>query len=214
MSANRVVLIGMTFWALKAASGGMVIDSFDDANEGNWPITASTPFDSITVVDANVAGVVRGRRETTLFTESLDTTGVDHVRANLFPAVGLLEYESSMGGDGELQLRYRGNSAGAGLNIDLSGHELIRIEFDDLSIPGTRPIRVRVFLNEGRPPGMGDLEALLTSQGAQSLDFPFADFHAIENIDLSNLDNMLIFFDPPPGTHFRVQQIILESTGF
>lgn len=206
MSANRIVLIGLTLWALKAASGGLVIDSFDDANEGSWPITATTLFESIHVLDVNLPGVLGGTRITSLFVQSLDVPGVDEVQLDIAAEDGVFDYASSVGLRGASSLVYRGESPAVGLNVELPADGIFRIDFADFDAAGALPMRVTVIVNLGRLP-TPNLTRFLTKPGAQTLDFLIADFPTIDQIDLTNVRNISVEFSPSPGTDFRVNQI-------
>ena len=70
-------------------------------------------------------------------------------------------------------------------------------------------MEVDILLNAGRPPAVAYQARSLTQPGAQSVDFPFADFDSdIQYIDLSDLEKIVVTFHVPPGVDFRVDQII------
>ena len=94
LSVFAVLAAASTTWpAAQPARAGIIIDSFEDANAANWPITLSEPS-SASPVDANVRGVIGGWRETYFGSSAFEVPGIDQVFLDILPAEGVLSYAS------------------------------------------------------------------------------------------------------------------------
>ena len=207
-SLGAGVVLTVLAVVVPASNAGMIIDSFEDVVEGAWPVTHTTGTQSTYVLEGGLSGVAGGWRHTSIGASAVDLPGIDEIHVNISPEHGLLDYASSVGSNGHLSLWYQGDPLGDGLHVDLSRDALIQIDFADFDLPAGAPMRVTVVLNEGLPPGRAPLTKWLTIPGAQSLEFPFAEFDDMEYVDLADLENILVRFSPPAGTDFRVDRIV------
>ncbi len=203
------VVLTLVAVVVPPSNAGMIIDSFEDVVEGAWPVTHTTGTQSTRVIVGGLTGVLGGWRDTSIGASAVDLPGVDQIDVNISPEYGLLDYASSVGSNGQLTLRYWGDPVARHLHADLSSEALIRIDFADFDLPGGTPMHVGVTLSEGLPPARASLDRWVTGPGAQSLEFPFAEFDDIEYVDLADLDNIIVAFMASRGTDFRVDQIVM-----
>jgi hypothetical protein len=148
-----------------------------------------------------LSGVVGGTRLTTLSAFFFDIVGVDEVQANIVPEFGVLDYTSSVGGNGDLRLAYVG-----GFDVDLTGDAFIQLDFAGFDLGSGTPMPVTVTVAHGAT--TASLTHTLTTPGAQLVEFDFMDFVGIDQVDLSSVTAMLVGFDPGAGGDFRLNQIL------
>ena len=105
--------------ALATAAHALVIDDFRDTAGGalSTGIKQST-VGSQTISDGpRLRGVIGGVRRMTLTANVTDLPGLDAVTVRVVRAGSLLNYGSSLGAGGRLQLVYDGGGAGLGVNL-------------------------------------------------------------------------------------------------
>ena len=183
-----------------AARGGLLIDDFSDATSPSpWPVSMTSP-NVIPVTETGLSGVIGGTRLSTLSAFFFDLVGLDEVRLDIVPGLGLLDYTSSVGANGDLRIAYVGD-----FTADFSGDALIQIDFTGFDLGAESPLPVTVTLWSGI--NSARLTQMLTQPGAQSVAFNFSEFANIDAVDLSSVDAMLFEFDPGDGGDFRIGRI-------
>ena len=179
---------------------GLVIDSFSDVASPNpWPVSATAPS-VIPVLETGLSGVLGGTRLTTQSAFFFDIIGLDEVRTTIAPKHGVLDYASTVGGNGDLRLAYVG-----AFEADLTADLFFQIDFLGFDLGAGMAMPVTVTLGDGA--STASLTRKLTSPGAQSTLFNYAEFDGLDGIDLASIDAMLIEFDPGPGGDFRIGEI-------
>lgn len=180
-----------------AARGGLVIDDFSDViTPSPWPLIITTPS-VIVVSETGLTGAIGGERLTTLSVPFLDLVGLDDVSVSVVSGVGMLDYTSTVGANGDLRLAYVGD-----FTADFSGDAEIHIDFTGFDLGNISPMVVTVTLWTGS--NFANLTHLLTATGAQTTVFGFSEFANISKIDLASVDAMLFEFDPGDGGDFRI----------
>ena len=119
---------GFAALALATAAHALVIDDFTDTAGGalSTGIKQST-VGSRTISDGpRLRGVIGGVRRMTLTADVTDLPGLDAVTVRVVRAGSLLNYGSSLGARGRLQLVY--DAGGAGLGVNLSSAAGIAID--------------------------------------------------------------------------------------
>lgn len=193
------MLVVAAVWLLgtSTARGGLVIDDFSDVSTPTpWPLSITSP-NVLAVTETSLTGVVGGTRLTTLSGFVFLLEGLDRVRATVAPNFGVLDYASSVGGDGDLRLAYVGD-----FSADLSGDQFIQIDFSGFDLGMGVPMPVTVTIGHGAV--TASLTHLLTEVGSQSLAFNFSEFTGISAVDLTSISAMDFRFDPAAGGDFRI----------
>ncbi|MCH7873487.1 MAG: PEP-CTERM sorting domain-containing protein [Planctomycetes bacterium] len=147
--------------------------------------------------ETGLSGAIGGRRLTTLSVPFLDLVGLDDVSVSVVASVGLLDYTSTVGANGDLRLAYVGD-----FTADLSGDAEIQIDFTGFDLGNVTPMAVTVTLGTGG--NAANLTHLLTATGAQTTVFSFSEFTNINKIDLASVDALIFEFDPGDGGDFRI----------
>ena len=206
MGYSQRKLIGALFVAALAAlpcleaRAGLVIDDFSDVGAPNpWPVSTTAPA-VLPVMETGLTGAIGGTRLTTLSVFFFDIGGLDEVRTSVAPDLGVLDYQSTVGANGDLRVAYVGDFV-----ADFSGDAMIQIDFAGFDLGAESPMPVTVTLWNGID--VASLTQVLTDPGPQSTMFAFSEFSNIENVDLSGIDTLLFEFDPGDGGDFRVGQI-------
>jgi hypothetical protein len=196
-----------------AAQGALVIDTFDQTSRPE-PLPAAPGPEGGNIngfAELGLAGVPGGSRAVSVQATVIDVPGLDNVVAQLFPgAGGFLDYNSSAGADGLLRLTYNGNQGGA--NLDLTGLPFLEVSLAAVEVPTGEPMAVRLELrndvpDRGQPTPPPDLtrDILVTSSGPQTLRF---DLSALA--DPSDVDVLMLTFDPGRGGDFRIDSITAQ----
>ena len=201
------VAVVIAVGAQHTCQAGLIIDSFEDAVDGVWPVTKTTVGFRF-VEEPDVMGVAGEWRDTTVGVTQLTVWGVDQVTVNISPSDGLLDFASSAGADGLVALSYERGLNVNHLGVDLSSDTMLRVDISEFDLAGGAPMRIAVRLNESRPPPFIYLEKFVTEAGAQSVEFPFAEFSDIEFMDLSNVGSITVTVDPGPGGDFHIRRIV------
>jgi hypothetical protein len=134
--------------------------------------------------------------------------GVDQVTVNISPSNGLLDFASSAGADGLVTLSYERGTDVNHLGVDISSDAMFRIDISEFDLAGGGPMRIGIRLNEVRPPPFIYLEKFVTEAGAQSVEFPFAEFSDMAFMDLSDVGSITVTVDPGPGGDFHISRIV------
>lgn len=183
-----------------AARAGLVIDDFSDVTSPSpWPVSTTSPA-VLPVTETGLVGAIGGTRLTTLSVFFFDLVGVDEVITSVVPELGVLDYQSTVGANGDLRVAYVGDFV-----ADFSGDALIQIDFLGFDLGAESPMPVTVTIWNGI--NVGSLTRVLTEPGAQSVTFAFSEFSNISAIDLSGIDTLLFEFDPGDGGDFRIGEI-------
>ncbi len=179
----------------------------DDFSQGAFSVTVYVNGSGATTQQP-VANVLGGMRYAGIAVPAggIQIEHLDNVQFSSFPAVGVLNYESSVGADGTAGLRYYNDDQFIG---DLSAALFIQIDFSlvDLGLGG--PMDVTVSLEDGADNTAALLQTITTAM-PQSLVFPFAAFSGIGGLNLADLHEVDILFDPGQAADFRVTQIIAD----
>lgn len=180
-----------------SARGGMVIDDFSAVATPNpWPVSITSPTVR-PVFETGLSGVIGGTRLTTLSGFVFDIEGLDEIRANIVPNYRVLDYASSVGGDGDLRIAYVGN-----FQADLSGDAFIQIDFSGFDLGTGTPMPVTVIIGHGAV--TASLTHLLTGAGPQSVTFNYSEFDNISAVDRTSINAMEFRFNPGAAGDFRI----------
>ncbi len=187
-----------------AAFADIVIDDFSSIAAVNpWPATQMSLGNTL-ITEISLGSVLGGVRQTTIFGDSF-VSGSDAITVSINPTSGILDYDSTVGGDGALALIYSGFPTG--LNADFSGDIGIRVVFSSfgfgLQEPSSTP--VTVALNDGT--NNISRTVSVNSAGSQSLFFSFSLFSGIGTFDLSTLDRVTVSIDPLVDADFSLDLI-------
>lgn len=192
------------------AGAGIVIDNFSSTVTA-WPLTKSS-VGTVGVVETGVAETLFGNRWTMLTLSAADVPGLDGDAATIFTGSGysLLDYSSTAGADGALDLLYS-TSLGSGSPADLSGQGSIRIDLTKFDLPagGSLGVTVQLFNDYlGANQDSVTLTTTVTTAGAQSL---WLNLYSVPStVDFSAIDTVKVTFDPTAGADFRVDLITTE----
>lgn len=184
-----------------------IIDTFDDVDGPNpWPVTRTTAGSTvITESPLPLANTIGGERVTTITGDSFLVPGLDSVTTTIVPALpSLLDYASTAGADGSLNIFYNG-IAGGGLGANFSAETGITIDFLLFDHAGGVDLPVTVTVSDGT--NLATLTQMLTAPGAQSVFFGFAGFAGIGSVNLSTIDSLNFFFDAQLAHDFRLDFI-------
>ena len=188
-----------------AALADIVIDDFSSiADAPNpWPASQMSPGNNL-ITEISLGSVLGGVRQTTIFGDSF-VSGSDSITVSINPTSGILDYDSTAGGDGALALIYSGFPTG--LNADFSGDIGISVVFSSfgfgLQEPSSTP--VTVALNDGT--NNISRTVSVNSAGSQSLFFSFSLFSGIGTFDLSTMDRVTVSIDPLVDADFSLDLI-------
>ncbi len=185
----------------------LIIDDFSDIEEPNqWPVVL-TAVGSTTISEVGLAGVIGSSRETTIFANSLAEPGLDDVTVTVAALLGKLDYASTVGAEGSLELFYDG-APGNGFSIDLSGESQFEIEFLLFDHSGAQDLPVTITLLDGQEDSIS-LTRSLTAPGMQTLVFELNDFTrgGGDGVDMTDIAGISVFFDGALATDFRVEEI-------
>ena len=145
MSTNRrfcmvlVIVLGIA----PASPGALIIDSFEDAVDGVWPVTKAT-FGVRRIEEPDVMGVAGEWRDTVIGVIQLAVPGVDQVTVNISPSDGLLDFASSAGADGFVTLSYERGLDVNHLGVDISSDAMFRIDISEFNPAGGGPMRIGI----------------------------------------------------------------------
>ncbi len=207
MGGRGVLLGAVVLFVAACGMAGAATITIDDFSHGGFSMAAYADGSTATIQQP-VAGVLGGMRHAGLGVPpgALQIEGLDNVRFSVFPFAGVADYESSVGATGFATLRYYNNDQFIG---DLSGALFIQIDFAlvDLGLGG--PMDVLVALQDGAA-NAAMLSQTVTTATPQSLIFPFAAFSGIASLNLADLHEISILFEPGQAADFRVAQIIAD----
>ncbi len=184
------------------ADASIVIDDFTSV-EHTWPMYLSNVA-SEQVSEVALASVIGSNRVTTVTADSMALPGVDFLRANIVASAGIFDYNSTAGASGSFVLSYQG-AGGVGLGAYFGDQLGIAIHFADFDHAQGAPLPVTITLWDGL--NTASLTLSLTSPGAQSHLFNFADFDNIGALGLAYVNGIEIAFDPAAGADFRIDSI-------
>jgi hypothetical protein len=189
-------------------SAGQVVDNFDNVGGPNpWPVIRTTVGSTLTIENGlPVLNTIGGQRATTTTGDSFAVPGLDNVTTTIVPfPPSLLDYATSAGADGSLNLFYNAGGGPGGLNANFSSETGITIDFLLFDHAGGVDMPVTVTVSDGT--NLATLTNLLTSPGAQSVFFGFAGFAGIGGVDMSSVDSLNFFFDAQLAHDFRLDFI-------
>jgi len=146
MNCRRTLILGICLASafLVSAPSAAAVILIDDFSTG---FSSADPLVTSGVVPTTDAtggsGIVGGSRESELHFFDIDASGTGSIAASI-GATGALTISASSGDSGDYNVRYDGTvgSGGSGLNLDVSGTDLVRFDFS--SITGTFDVFVGV----------------------------------------------------------------------
>jgi hypothetical protein len=198
---------GAAILAAPAAAGVILIDGFNDIGApGTWPVALSAPG-TVTVTEGGVS-TLGGYRETTIEAQSVAIPGIDSIQVTIAPGPALFDFNSSAGAAGRVTLAYDG---GGSMSADFSQQLGIQIDFALFDLANGAPLPVVIQLSDGT--NTATLTQSLTSAGAQSLIFSFAQFAGIGSVNLGAIAMVSVDFDAGVGADFRLSQIVTVVPG-
>ncbi|MBX3414611.1 MAG: hypothetical protein KF708_18130 [Pirellulales bacterium] len=191
---------------VSSAQAAVIIDDFDVVT-GVWPVTRTTVGSTVNnELGIPTTNTIGGVRNTTVTGDSFAVPGLDTVTTTVVPTPpSLLDYASSAGADGSLNLLYNAGGIPGGLNANFSAETGITIDFLLFDHAGGVDLPVTVTLSDGS--NVASLTQLLTSPGAQSVFFGFPGFAGIGGVDMSSIDSLNFFFDAQLAHDFRIDFI-------
>lgn len=204
---GRRVFLSLAVFFLATCGLANAATIIDDFSQGGFSVAVYSNSTTGTVQQP-VANVLGGMRYGSVAVPAggIQIEGLDNVQLSSFPTAGILNYESSVGAEGTAGLRYYDDDQFIG---DLSGALSIQIDFSlvDLGLGG--PMDVTVSLEDGSDNNATLLQTITTAM-PQSLVFPFAAFSGIGGLNLADLHEVDILFDPGQAADFRITQIIAD----
>lgn len=208
--AGLSLLVATTLF-VSTASADLIVDTFDTVVPLTWPViqtvVGSTPTNETGLPLTETLG---GVRQTTTTADSLAILGLDNVTTNIMPfPPSLLDYASSAGADGSLNLLYDAGGVVDGLNVDFSTETGITMDFLLFDHAGGVDMPVTVTIGDGT--NVATLTHTLTSAGAQQLLFDFDDFAGIGSVDMTSIDFLNFFFDAQLAHDFRLDFLATTS---
>ncbi|MCZ6834148.1 MAG: hypothetical protein O7G85_00085 [Planctomycetota bacterium] len=176
------------------AQADIVIDDFNSVGDPNpWP-AFQTSLGNNLITEVNLAGVLGGTRQTTVFGGSF-VSGSDLISARIDS--GQLSYNSTSGAIGALGLFYSGFPGG--LMQDFSNETGIRIDFAEYGFSGENAgkgpitnLTVDIFNGSNN----ASLSRSISSFGAQSVFFDFNLFSGIEFLNMNEINRISISINP------------------
>ncbi len=192
--------------ALPAGAVEVVIDDFiDGASTASPPsIVNSTAMSSMTATDSGLNGVIGGVRKLTVEAQSIVISPDDNVTAGVNIIDSFLDYSSTVGGDGKVELLYDRN--GFGLSAVFSHAKGIRLNFfcADLSsvedpMMNVVGYNVTVTLTDSALHTVSVMQTT-TIVPDVTLDFFFSDF---SGVDLGSIFSVKIAVDPQQAGDLR-----------
>ena len=216
---NKLYLAGIClFLSLisSTAKADVLIDSFEDRPNGQFPLLGAYGFGFITPVEG-LPHVVGGRGMQLMgttpeitFPQPTPEVGVDITNSG---GQSYLEYTTQLdGASGDFMLDYGGypGSIGSpqplGLGIS-SSSDLLRLTLSSYNHAGAQDMTINFYKSQvwyGNP-NAPDCTMTLTSAGAQSVDIPLTGMIG------STLDYMTIEFVAPEGTAFKLDSVKFVS---
>jgi len=202
------LLLGAITLGVSPASAAVIIDNFDSVGAPNpWPVTRTTVGSTVTTENGlPILNTIGGQRVTTTTGNSFAVPGLDTVTTTIVAAPpSLLDYATSAGANGSLNLFYNAAGGPGGLNANLSSETGITMDFLLFDHAGGLDLPVTVTISDGT--NLATLTNLLTSPGAQTSFFGFAGFAGIGSVDLTSIDSLNFFFDAQTAHDFRLDFI-------
>lgn len=186
------------------------IDLFTDTMSGGPTIITETTVGGAPVFEPMINDVIGGERITLIEGVAFDAPGIDEVRGGIFPSAGVFDYSNTAGATGKASLVYRNTDGPDGLDADISGDGLIRIELTHYNFASGIPMAVSVTLDDGI--NAATLNKSVTVPGAQTLDFLFSDFPTgdFALLDTMDIDRIDVVFNPGQSTDFRISSLTTE----
>ena len=187
-----------------AAFADIVIDDFSSIDAFNpWPVTQTSPGNML-ITEISLGNVLGGVRQTTIFGDSF-VSGSDAITVLVNPVAGILDYDSTLGGDGALALIYSGFPTG--LAADFSGDIGIRVDFSSFGFGDNEPFStpVTVALNDGT--NNISRTVFVNSAGSQGVFFSFDLFTDIKTFNLATMNRVTVSIDPTFDTDFSIDLI-------
>lgn len=189
------------------AAADLIVDDFSDIlMPSQWPVTMNT-VGLTTVEETGLSGVLGGSRISTIFADALAEEGLDDISVTVAATLGKLDYASTVGAEGSLELLYDG-SPGRGAPFDLSGESQFEIDFTLFDHSGDMDLPVTITLYDAEEDTI-QLTRSLQSPGSQNLVFELDQFSrgGGDGVDLSNIMAISVFFDGALATDFRIEEI-------
>jgi len=180
--------------ALATAAPALVIDDFADTADSalSTGIRQST-VGSKTIVDGpGLHGVIGGVRRMTLTAIVTDLPGAEAVTVRIVRGGSRLNYGSSLGAAGQLQLVY--DAGGAGLGANLSSAAGIRVDIVAANADAM-PCSMSLTLSDGSR--SATLTQTATRSAAQTVSFSFTGrFSAVRTVNLRRVRSISLTLTP------------------
>jgi hypothetical protein len=203
--ASMVLVVG-------TPAGAVTIDSFSSAMGGLWPATAQGNT-SLSFLETSLSGVIGGARATRLVNNTLTLPSINTVQVGVYPSPRFFDYNTPSEANGRVTLIYNANheigepgDPSEQLNADLSFDPAMQVDILDFDLASGFSMSVKVSLTDDD----GDVAVLtkvVTTAGPQAVNFPYVNFTGIGAINLSNIDEISVEFDPGSAADFRIDQI-------
>ena len=199
-----IVMAVTVLGAAQFAAAHMLIDDFSAvAGDAPWPIELTT-VGTVIVDEAFLgASTIGSVRSTKIEATYLDLDGIDDVSVTVAAGAGILDFASTAGAVGNLELFYDGGDGD--LDVSLQGESSIMIDFSLFDYPDAAAMPTTVTLSDGS--NIAELTINLNAAGAQTVAFDFANFSNIENIDMTSINSIGFAFEGSLATDFRISNI-------
>ncbi|MBI4514453.1 MAG: hypothetical protein HY699_01375 [Deltaproteobacteria bacterium] len=190
--------------AISASVGALTIDDFSSADTtGLPPGIVQASVGSTTATDPGVAGVIGGVRRITVAATRI-ASKADSVIVGVSTTANLLDYASTVGANGRVEVLYDAGGAGLAANLALTtGISIVVCGADAASVPYT----VRVFLVDSAGRSASSLQSFTVS-GPRAIYFPLSDF---SGVNLSSVFSIRITIDPNKAADLRID--LIETSG-
>ncbi|MBI4517553.1 MAG: hypothetical protein HY699_17250 [Deltaproteobacteria bacterium] len=213
METNRGIVAG-TLVALalvaRSAAAEVTIDNFSSAVSTYYVTNtnvAQTVVGSTTVTDPGRAGVIGGVRQLTVEAQSLLNIPVpDYIVSGVEPIGTFLEYNSTVNGDGRIELLYDRGGVGLNAHLGRAFGILVAIINADASAP---PYDVAITLTDNSANSATVTQTVPVPGGPLSLYFRFQDF---VGVDANRLYSIQVVFDPNTAADLRIGRIETYGT--
>ncbi|MBI4516197.1 MAG: hypothetical protein HY699_10335 [Deltaproteobacteria bacterium] len=154
--------------------------------------------------EARLLSVIGGQRRLTITATEIGLADVDAVSTQLEPTGALLNYASSEGADGKLELSY--DAGGRKLGLDVSANLSLKVlvaDSDEAAVPYS--VTLTLTDQSGRKAGATQV---VSAPGPQTVDFRLANF---PRLDRRRLAAITVVVDPQPAGDLQLSRIWLTQ---
>ncbi|HUO07864.1 MAG TPA: hypothetical protein VM008_06170 [Phycisphaerae bacterium] len=203
--------VGMICVIAGATHADIVTTTLDDfsAQNNGWPVITSV--DTIAVYESDVPGVLGGYRGHKV-THVVTATGADSVSASIDTTLGKLDYSSTAGASGWVDLTYGGDFAflmhGILFSEPVSAGSTVTINFDSLSgVSATNALVIYPsFYDAQNFVMLNPLPLQVKATGAQAVTYTFPANSGMQNLQAANF-----YMAAPTGASYVLDSIVYST---